>query len=188
MVFLIFLSVAEMIFAWLLFARSAAAFSDFLPFPFAAALVLLLALFVASHGLTVIGRFSELSVFLMILLLFRTVFFDFQAVDFGAFSQDLYVLLTVMPAPIFYLFSMTVSESTAMPKPVKKLFVIPLISFFGAVIAVLCAFLFLLFGMTEDSVFFLLFGWMASLIRLSLLISVCTADRASVLIHGRNGK
>jgi hypothetical protein len=34
----------------------------------------------------------------------------------------------------------------------------------------------LLFDMNETNIFFLLFGWMASIIRLSLLISVCIGD------------
>ena len=132
---------------------------------------------IAMHGLTALGRFSELSVFLIAVLLFRLIFFRFALMDFSAFSQNYYAFLIITPAPLFYLFSMTVSESTAMPKPVKNLYVIPLLSFFGAAVAVLCAFLFLLFGMGEENIFFLLFGWTASAIRLSLLISVCTGDR-----------
>ncbi|MBR7161816.1 MAG: hypothetical protein IKD07_05320 [Clostridia bacterium] len=177
MAFLILMSAAEMLLTWLLLTRSAAGFSDFLSFPFLAACILLLAVWIAGHGLTALGRFSELSVFWMAALLFRTVFFQFEVIDYGAFSQNLYAFLTVTPAPIFYLFSMTVSKSTAMPKPVKNLFVIPLISFSGAFAAVLCAFLFLLFGLKEDGIFCLLFGWTVSLIRLSLLICVCSGDR-----------
>ncbi len=183
MAFLIILSAAEMILTWMTFARSAAEFSDFLSFPFVAAIVLVLALLISTHGLTALGRFSELSVFLIAGILFRIVFVRFEAVDFGAFSQNLYAFGIVTPAPLFYLFSMTVSESTTMPKPVKNLFVIPLIAFSGAALAVLCAFLRLLFGMNETNIFFLLFGWTASIIRLSLLISVCTADRASVALR-----
>ena len=177
MTFLIFLSSLEMLLTWMAFSDSVHSFSAFLSFPFTAAIVLLLALFIGAHGLTVLGRFSELFVFLIAPLLFRLVFRDFATVDFGAFSSDLYALLTVTPAPIFYLFSMTVCESTAMPKPIRRLFLFPLLSVCGALAAILCIFLFLLFGAGESSIFFLLFGWMASVIRLSLLISVCTADR-----------
>ena len=177
MAFLVILSMAEMILTWILFAYSVTLFSDFLSISFVATIVLLLALLIGAHGLTALGRFSELSVFLIAALLFRTVFFRFTAVDFSAFSQDFYALLVVTPAPLFYLFSMTVSESTAMPKPTKNLVIIPLLSFLGAAIAVFCKFLFLLFGIGEDNVFFLLFGWTASIIRLSLLICVCVGDR-----------
>jgi len=176
MTFLIFLSAAEMILTWILFAYSVHSFSSFLSFSLTAALVLLLALFIGSHGLTALGRFSELSVFLIAPLFFRTVFCDFEAVDFGAFSSDLYALLVVTPAPLFYLFSMTVPASTSMPKPIKNLSVVLICAFSGAALAVLCAFLFLLFGTGERSVFYLLFGWMASVIRLSFLLCVCTAD------------
>ena len=176
MAFLIFLSALEMLLTWLLFAYSAHSFSAFLSFSLTAALVLFLALFIGSHGLTALARFSELSVFWIAPLLFRTVFRDFAAVDLGAFSSDLYALLTVTPAPLFYLFSMTVPSNVAMPKPIKNLAVIPLSSFLGALLAALCAFLFLLFGAGENSVFYLLFGWTASVIRLSLLLCVCTAD------------
>lgn len=176
MAFLIILSAAEMILTWMTFSRSVAEFSDFLSAPFVAISVLLLGIFIGMHGLTSLGRFSELFVFLIAVLLFRIVFFRFETVDFGAFSQNLYAFWIVTPAPLFYLFSMTVSESTAMPKPVKKLFVVPILSFCGATVAVLCAFLCLLFDMNETNIFFLLFGWMASIIRLSLLISVCIGD------------
>ncbi|MBQ3490196.1 MAG: hypothetical protein IJA86_06375 [Clostridia bacterium] len=181
--FLIFLSAAEMLLTWLLFAFSVHSFSSFVSFSSVAVLILLLSLFIGAHGLTALGRFSELFVFLIAPLLFRIVFRKFETVDFSAFSRDLYALLTVTPAPLFYLFSMTVSESTTMPKPIRKLFVIPILSFFGAVLAVVCAFLFLLFGAGDKSIFFLLFGWMASIIRLSLLISVCTADRSPISLH-----
>lgn len=174
--FLLILNAAEMILTWMTFARSAAEFSDFLSFPFAAAVVLLLGIFIGMHGLTALGRFSELSVFLIAGLLPRIVFFRFETVDFSSFSQNFYAFCIVTPAPLFYLFSMTVSESTAMPKPVKNLAVIPILSFFGAAFAVLCAFLCLLFDMNESNIFFLLFGWTASIIRLSLLISVCAGD------------
>ena len=177
--FLILLSAVEILLTWMAFAFSVTSFSSFLSFPFSAALILLLILFVSTHGLTAIGRFSELFLFLIVPLLFRIVFRGFEAVDFGAFSSDLYVLGTVTPAPLLYLFSMTVSESTAMPKPIRRLWIIPLLSFCGAFAAVFCAFLFLLFGTEEQNVFFLLFGWMASVIRLSLLVSVCTSGNFS---------
>jgi hypothetical protein len=176
MAFLVFLSALEMLLTWILFAYSVYSFSTFISFSLTAALILFLALFIASHGLTVLGRFSELSVFWIAPLLFRTIFRDFAEVDYSAFSPDLYTLLIVTPAPLFYLFSMAVSKSIAMPKPIKNLSVIPLCSFLGALLAVLCAFLFLLFGAGERGVFYLLFGWVASVIRLSLLICVCTAD------------
>lgn len=176
MALLIFLSALEMLLTWMMFAYSVYSFSAFLSFSLAAALVLFLALLTGSHGLAVLGRFSELSVFWIAPLFFRTIFRGFSEVDFSAFSSDLCALLTITPAPLLYLFSMTVSESTAMPKPIKNLAVIPLCSFLGAVLAALCAFLFLLFGAGERSVFYILFGWTASVIRLSLLICVCTAD------------
>lgn len=176
MAFLIFLSALEMLLTWLLFAYSVHVFSAFLSFSFTAALILFLSLFIGAYGLTALARFSELSVFWIAPLLFRTIFREFAEVDFGAFSSDLYALLIVTPAPLFYLFSMTVSSSTAMPKPMKNLAVIPLSSFLGALLAVFCAFLFLVFGAGEKSVFYLLFGWTASVIRLSLLICVCTSD------------
>ena len=175
-VFLIFLCAAEMLLSCLLFTYSVTVFSEFLSFTFVAAAALVLAIWIGAHGLTVLGRFSELFVFMIGVLLFRTVFFDFQTVEYGAFSKDLYALLTVTPAPLFYLFSMTALQSTAMPKPLKRLAYIPLLTLAGAAAAILCAFLFMLFGMGENSVFFLLFGWTASIIRLSLLISVCAGD------------
>lgn len=175
-VFLIFLCAAEMLLSCLLFTYSVTVFSEFLSFTFVAAAVLLFAIWIGAHGLTVLGRFSELFVFLIGVLLFRTVFFDFQTVEYGAFSKDLYALLTVTPAPLFYLFSMTALQSTAMPKPLKRLGYIPLLALAGAATAVLCAFLFMLFGMGENSVFLLLFGWTASIIRLSLLLCVCAGE------------
>ena len=177
MVFLIILSAAEIILTWMAFTHSASDFSDFLSIPLVAAIIFLLGILLSRNGLTALGRFSELFVFLIAILLFRIIFFRFESVDFGAFSRNLYSFWIITPAPLFYLFSMTVSKSTTMPKPIKNLFFIPMVSFLGAVIAVFCVFLFLLFGVSEKNIFFILFGWMASIIRLSLLICVCTGDR-----------
>ena len=122
MAFLVFLSATEMLLSWMLFSYSVHTVSAFLPFSLTAVSVLLLALFIAFHGLTVVGRFSELSVFMIVPLLFYTVFRNFETVEFGAFSRNLYALLAVTPAPVFYLFSMAVSSSASMPKPNLKNF------------------------------------------------------------------
>ena len=173
---LAFFAAAELILSWLAFASSVQGFSEFMPFALAAALILLLAVFFGAHGLTAVGRFSELLVFLILPLLFWLVFWDFAPIDFRAFSDDPYVWLVVLPSPILYTFSMTVLQSTAVPKPVGHRAVIPLVSLGGAVTAVLCAVLFLLYGADENNIFLLLFGWSAATVRLALLVCVCTAS------------
>ncbi len=172
---LAFFGAAELILSWLAFASSVQGFSDFLPFSLAAALVLLLAIFFAAHGTTAIGRFAELFAFLILPLLLWLVFFDFVKVDFRAFSENLYAWLAVLPSPIFYMFAMTVLSSTSVSEPIRKT-AVPLTSFGGALTAVLCAFLFLLFGAGEKNIFYLLFGWMTAIARLALLVCVCTAN------------
>ena len=171
-----FFGAAELILSWLAFASSVQGFSEFMPFSLAAALILLLAVFFGAHGLTATGRFAELLVFLILPLLFWLVFWDFAEVDLRAFSDDPYAWLVVLPSPILYTFSMTVLQSTAVPKPIGCRAVIPLVSFGGAVTAVLCAFLFLLYGADENNIFLLLFGWSAASVRLALLVCVCTAS------------
>lgn len=182
---LAFLAAAELVLGWSAFASSVQAFSGFLPFALAAALILLLAIFFGAHGLTALGRFSELSVFLILPLLLWLVFWDFAPIDLRAVSENLYAWLTVLPSPILYLFSMTALTSTAVPKHARKI-AVPLVSFGGALTAVLCAFLFLLYGAGENDIFYLLFGWTAAITRLSLLICVCTAPMPAGMIGGKN--
>ena len=171
-----FFAAAELILSWLSMAFSVSGFSGFLSFSLSAALILFLAIFFAAHGVTAIGRFAELTVFLIIPLLLWLVFWDFVPVNFRAFSEDLYAWLIVLPSPILYLFSVTVRTSTAVPRPARKI-AVPLVSLGGAATGVLCAFLFLLYGAGENNIFLLLFGWTAAITRLALLICACTAKR-----------
>ena len=175
--FLSLLGALELILGWLAFAASIHSFSDFLSFSLVAALVLPLAVFVGAHGMTVIGRFAELSVFLIVPLVFWLVFFDFVSVDFVAFSENLYAFFVISPAPILYMFAGTALQSTAMPNASKNPIWIPVSCFLGALTAVFCAFLFLLYGADKNNIFLLLFGWTAALVRLSLLVCVSTAGR-----------
>ena len=162
---------AELIVCLIAFAVSVSGFSDFLSVSFSAAMILACGIFVGAHGLTAVGRFSELLAFLIVPLVFWIVFFDFAPVDFGSFSDDLYALLAVTPAPLLYLFSMTALQSPKSPLAVASA------SFSGIAAAVLGAFLFMLYGADESNLFLLFFGWTSSLIRLALLICVCTEER-----------
>ena len=125
----------------------------------------------AYHGITAVGRFSELMAFLVLPLIFRLVFWDLQPITLGDFSENIYAFFLVTPAPVFYLLSMTVSESTAMPKAVDLRF-FPIVCFFGGGAAVLCMLLFRLYGVGETNIFFLFFGWMASAVRVGTLFCV----------------
>lgn len=169
-----FFAAAELILSWLAFASSVSGFSSFLPFSFFAGLILVMAIFFGAHGLTAVGRFAELSAFLIVVLLLWLVFWDFVPVDLRAFSEDLYAWLIALPSPILYLFSATALTSTAVPKPARKASA-PLVFLGGTATGILCAFLFLLYGAGESNVFYLLFGWTAAITRLALLICVCTA-------------
>ncbi len=162
---------AEALLSVVAFSFSVRKFSAFLPFWFIFALLFLLVLFIAWHGLTAVGRFSELTVFLVLPLLFWLVFWDFQPLDIGSFSDSFYTYFLVTPAPVLYLLSMTVCESTVMPKPIHTR-IFPLVCFFGGCAAVLCMILFRIYGASADNIFFLFFGWMASLIRVGVLLSV----------------
>ena len=170
-VLLLLTAAAEGLLSVIAFAFSVWKFSAFIPFWFVFALLFLLVLFIAWHGLTAVGRFSELMAFLILPILFWLVFWDFKPMATGAFFGNVYAYFIVTPAPILYLFSMTVSESTASPKPIStKCF--PLICFFGGCAAVLCTVLFRLYGASDSNIFFLFFGWMASAIRMGMLFCV----------------
>lgn len=171
---LTFFGAAELILSWLAFSDSVHGFEDFISFSLAAVLILALAVFTGAHGLTAVGRFSELSIFLILPLCFWIVFFHFVAVDPFAFSKDLHACLVVLPSAVLYIFSMSTLRSTAVPSVPEKPILIPLAFLLGVLAAILCAFLFLLYGAGEGNIFWLLFGWAASLIRLSLLVCVCT--------------
>ena len=174
---LAFFGAAELILSWPAMSFSVSGFSEFLSFSLSAALILLLAIFFSAHGLTAIGRFAELLVFLIVPLLLWLVFWDFVPVDFHAFSENFYAWLIVLPSPILYLFSMTTLKSTAVPRSASKA-AVPLVSLGGTAAGILCTFLFLLYGTGENHIFYLLFGWLAAITRLSLLICVCTASRS----------
>ena len=93
-----------------------------------------------------------------------------------AFSSDLRVLFAVMPSPVFYLLAMTAEKSVSMPMPPKRSALsFSLIFFSGAVLAVLLTIFFLLFGAERDNLFLLFLGWMTSLVRLSVLFSLCAS-------------
>lgn len=171
------LCAAELLASVIAFAVSVSGFSDFLSVSFSAAMILLCGVFVGVRGLTAVGRFSELLAFPILPLVFWIIFWDFAPVDFRAFSDDLHALLAVTPAPLLYLFSMTALQSTAVPKPNAHRLSVVASAFSGIAAAALCVFLFLLYGAKENNLFLLFFGWTASLIRLALLICVCTEER-----------
>ncbi|MBQ8497281.1 MAG: hypothetical protein IJ489_07520 [Clostridia bacterium] len=171
-VILMISAVVEALLSVIAFSFSARKFSVFIPFWLIFALLLIVGFFLSSHGLTALGRFSELTVFLIIPLLFWLVFWDIHPMDIRAFSGNGYSFFLVMPAAVFYLLSMTVSESTAMPKGFNDIRVFPLVTFFGACLAVFCMILFRLYGASDDNIFFLFFGWMTSLVRIGILLSV----------------
>lgn len=182
-----FFAAAELILSWLAFASSVSGFSSFLSVSFSAALILILAIFFGAHGLTAVGRFAELSAFLICPLLFWLVFWDFAPVDFFAYSENLYAWLIALPSPILYLFSATALTSTAVPRSARKN-AVPLVFIGGTATGILCAFLFLLYGAGENNVFYLFFGWTAAITRLALLICVCTASRSSRIAWRFGGK
>ena len=164
-------AVAEALLSLIAFCISARKFATFIPFWFVFALLFLLVLFIAWHGLTAVGRLSELLVFLILPLLFWLVFWNFKPLDLGSFSENFYAYFLVTPAPVLYLLSMTVSESTASPKPIAPRF-FPLVCFFGGCAAVLCTVLFRIYGASDSNIFFLFFGWMASAVRVGMLFCV----------------
>ena len=168
------ISAAELILSWIAFTSRIHGFSTFLPISLVAVASLLLVVFVGAHGLTVVGRLSELLVFLIVPLILWAVLWKFAALDLRTFGEEPCAWIAILPAPIFYLLSMTALQSTAVPNVARKPIRIPLISFCGAIAAIICAFLFLLYGSGEENIFRLFFGWTASLIRLALLVCVCT--------------
>ncbi len=167
----VLLAVAEAALSLIAFCFSVRSFSAFIPFWLVFIILGALVLFVAFHGLTAIGRLAELLAFLILPLIFYLVFWDVSPIELTSFSSDLYVLFTVSPAPILYLFFVTVLQSTSMPD-VKSLRLLPLTCVLGASLAVLCAILFLLYGASEKNVFLLFFGWMTSVIRIGMLLCV----------------
>ncbi len=172
-----FFSAAELLLMLPLFISSVKNFSPFIPVWITALLLIAIVFFISAHGLSVIGRFSETMIFLLIPLFAYLVFRDTHPIDLSAFSKDLRSLFSIMPGPFLFLLSMTVSQSTAMPSPLKKrALVLSSVLFGGAVLAVLAMFLLMLFGTGENNIFMLFLGWATSLVRASLLISLCTVD------------
>ena len=167
----VLLSMAEAVLSLLALCFSAYAFSSFLPFWLIFLISGVMIVFIASHGLTVIGRLAELMAFLIVPLMLWILLWRVEPIDITAFSSDLHVLFTVTPAPILFLFSSAVLKSTAMPKE-KRLHSVPLAAITGAAVAVLCTVLFLLYGASENNIFFLFFGWMTSVIRIGMLLCV----------------
>lgn len=166
---LILFVTAEAIVSLIGFCLSVRSFSPWIPFWLTVAVSGAVVLFVAYHGLTAIGRLSELMAFLILPLIFYLVFRNVSPVDITAFSPDLHVFFTVTPIPFLYLFPVTALRSTAMPDPGSSR-ILPWVSVLGAVLAVICMILFLLYGASGNHIFLLFFGWMTSVIRIAMLL------------------
>lgn len=167
-----FSAVAEALVSVIALTFSAHAFSRFIPFWLVFALTLALSLFAAWHGLTAVGRFSELMLLPIVPFFLYLLLWNVEPMAIGRLFEHVYVFFLVMPAPVFYLLSMTVSESTAMPKAVKDLRLFPLTMCAGALLAVLCMSLFMLYGADDGNVIFLFFGWVTGMIRAGMLFCV----------------
>ena len=166
--------------------------ANFIPFPLILAVLIGIALLTARKGVTVLGRFAELSLFLIVPLIFIHVFGDLSPMKMMGDFSGIRLVFSVMPAPIFFLLSMTMvsgDEGTtdsfrAMGKAPKDRagFLIKTVMAATGVAVILWAFLLMFpFGKQELLLYFTEYA--AYVAKLSLLFSI--------LAHGfrkKNGK
>ncbi len=155
--------------------------SDFIPFPLILAILLGIASLVCRGGMTLLGRFSELILILLVPLVSLHLLGGFEMPNLVGTASVTRLLFAVMPAPIFFLLSMTTvsgDDGTSdafritAKKPKNRAGYLTLTVIGGAGLAVLMR-LFLIvfsFGESELLLYFLEYG--AHTAKLSILISL----------------
>ena len=155
--------------------------SDFIPFPIVLAIFFGISMLIVRKGTTVLGRFSELSLFLLIPIVILHLFGGFKPINAMESSSMLRLVFSVMPTSIFFLLSMTaVSGDEGISKGFRATgktpknrasFLIGIVVLASAVAAVLRAFL-LTFPLAEEDLLVYFLEYTAHAVRLSLLFSI----------------
>ncbi len=156
--------------------------ANFIPFPLILAVLIGIAILTARRGVTVLGRFAELSLFLLVPLIFIHLFGEFSPITMIGDFSGVRIAFSVMPAPIFFLLSMTtVSGDTGtsdgfratgkVPKN-RAEFLIKTVIAAAAIAVILKAFLWM-FPLGEHELLLYFTEYMAYVAKLSLLFSVC---------------
>ena len=175
------LSVFQMTRTAVFFSESVQRLSRFLPWWVIFLTVCICAVFAVVHGMTAVGRFSELVPFLLVPMLLIRPFGDFtltlSAGDFDVSG----VLSCVSAAPVFFLASKTLTSgddgiSDAMrvgsEPPANRGAYLVRIMVSAAAAASLVYVYFTLFSFGAADLFLRLFIWMLHIVRLSVLVGI----------------
>ena len=180
--FFLFVSAAEAVLVLFDVSVFLGAESEFISFPLLLMVLLGIAVLACCKGVTVLGRFSETVLFLLVPIFMIHLFGKFTPIAMTGDASGVRLVFSVMPAPIFFLLSMTTVSGDAgtsaalrvtenAPKSRARYLVATVI--LGALFAGLLrvGLLMLPFGEHELMLYFL--EYMAHVVRLSLLLSVC---------------
>jgi hypothetical protein len=155
--------------------------SDFIPFPLILAVFFGISMLTVRKGTTALGRFSELSLFLLFPIVILHLFSDFKPMNMTESSSMIRLVFSVMPSPIFFLLSKTaVSGDEGIsdgfraagnaPKN-RAVFLIGIVALAAAFAAGFRAFL-LMFPLTEKDLLIYFLEYTAHAVKLSLLFSI----------------
>ena len=155
--------------------------SDFIPFPLILTVFFGTSMLITRKGMTVLGRVSELSLFLLVPLVILRLFGSFHPMDMVDAVSVLRLVFSVMPAPIFFLLSMTVVSgdvgisggfrATGYAPKNRAAFLIGIVALASAVAVLLRAFL-LTFPLAEKDLLAYFLEYTAHAVKISLLFSI----------------
>lgn len=155
--------------------------SDFIPFPLILAVFFGIAMLTVCKGTTALGRFSELSLFLLVPIVILHLFGDFKPMNAAETSSALRLIFSVMPSPIFFLLSMTAVSgdegisagfrATGSAPKNRAAFLIGIVALAATFAAILRVFL-LTFPLAEKDLLSYFLEYTAHAVKLSLLFSI----------------
>ncbi len=185
--FFLSVSAAQAVFQFYDMASALGSFADFLPFSTVLLVILGVTLAVCRLGVTVLGRLSETSLFLLIPLILLHLFGSYMPMDASGFKADWHLLFSVLPAPFFFLLSLssaagdrqaTDSFRASANAPRSRVRLLCGVMIGGAVLAVLLRALVLIKPMGEDELLLRFLEYTAHTVKLCLLVCLCAYGTA----------
>ncbi len=155
--------------------------SDFIPLSLILAILLGIAFSVCRGGMTLLGRFSELILILLVPLVSLHLFGDFKMPSLFGTASVTRLLFSVMPAPLFFLLSMTAvsgDEGTSdafritTKEPKNRASSLALTMIGGAGFAVFARLFFVMFSLGEMELLLYFLEYGAHAAKLAILVSL----------------
>ena len=168
--------------------------ADFLSFASVVAVVLAASIVLCRLGMTALGRLSETVLLLLIPLVFLHAFGGYTPMDAFGVQADVHLLFSVLPAPVFFLLSLTVTAgdaeatdsllaSSRVPRDRARLLCGVVIG--GAALAVVLRAFLLILPLGEHELLARFLEYISYVVKLALLLSLCTQGTAGLAMGAR---